>query len=78
MTSDPRLEESEPVVGRGVVLLALAAVLVLPLGGCRDSLSQVDKTRAVAAANSAYVKAKLDGVDLSNGPCLVEQLSNMP
>jgi hypothetical protein len=66
------------VIGRGVVPLVLVAVLVLPLGGCRDSLSQEDKTRAIAAANSAYVKAKLDGVDLANGPCLVEQLSNMP
>jgi hypothetical protein len=54
-----------------VALLALAAC-----GG--SSVSQSEQSRAVAAAKQAYQQAKASGTDLANGPCIAEQLPDLP
>lgn len=55
-------------------LLALVAVV-----GCgAGSPSQDVRDRAVNEAMAAYHQAKLDGTDLSRGPCIAEQLPGLP
>ena len=60
-----------------VALLALVAALVV--AGCGGgSPSQDARDRAVNAAMAAYRQAKADGTNLSRGPCIAEQLPEMP
>ena len=57
----------------------LAAVVVGALVGCGGgSPSQDTRDRAVNEALAAYHQAKLDGTDLSRGPCIAEQLPGLP
>jgi hypothetical protein len=57
------------------LLLALAVVVLL--GACGKGVSDEEKARAVVGANAAYLKAKSDGVDLGNGPCIADPLPAM-
>jgi hypothetical protein len=62
---------------RAPLLLALSAiVLVVGCGG--GSPSQDTRDRAVNEAMQAYHEAKQNGTDLSRGPCIAEQLPNLP
>ena len=60
--------------------LSLLAVLPLALlVGCGGgSPSQDIRDRAVNEAMQAYHEAKQNGTDLSRGPCIAEQLPDMP
>ena len=60
-------------------LALLAVVVVGALIGCGGgSASQDTRDRAVNEALAAYHQAKLDGTDLSRGPCIAEQLPGLP
>jgi hypothetical protein len=60
-------------------LSLLAVVVVGALAGCgAGSPSQDVRDRAVNEAMAAYRQAKLDGTDLSRGPCIAEQLPGLP
>ena len=58
------------------VLPLVAAVVFVGCGA--DSPSQDVRDRAVNEAMAAYRQAKLDGTDLSRGPCIAEQLPGLP
>ena len=63
---------------RSLPLLALIpVVLVSGCGGGGGGTSQSDQGRAVAAAMKAYQQAKASGKDLSDGPCIAEQLPGL-
>ena len=51
-------------------LLALAAGAALAAAGCGGDPGEDERTRAIAAARTAYAAAKAEGVDFSRGPCL--------
>ena len=56
-------------------MLAAAAIsLALGLTACNGAGDEDEKQQAVAAAGSAYNQAKARGADLTDGPCLSEQL----
>jgi hypothetical protein len=56
----------------------LALVVPVLLVGCgAGSPSQDVRDRAVNEAMAAYHQAKLDGTDLSRGPCIAEQLPGL-
>ena len=49
------------------------------VAGCgAGSPSQDTRDRAVNDAMAAYRQAKVDGTDLSRGPCIAEQLPGLP
>ena len=58
--------------------VAFAIVVLLLLTACGGSSSSGDKQQAIDAAQQVYQRAKAQGTDLSNGPCLAEQLQNFP
>ena len=45
---------------------------------CGESSSSGDKQRVIDAAQQVYQQAKAQGTDFSNGPCIAEQLPNLP
>jgi len=59
------------------VLLAICALLAfVACGG--SSVSKDEQSRAVSAARAAYATAQTKGTDFANGPCIAEQLPNLP
>jgi hypothetical protein len=59
-------------------LLSPALVGVLLLAGCGGgSPGQDVRDRAVNEAMAAFRQAKVDGTDLSRGPCIAEQLPGL-
>jgi hypothetical protein len=63
---------------RRTALLVLGATLAVLAAGCGGAASQSEKDQAVAAAQKAYTVAKGGGTDLSSGPCVSEQLPEVP
>ncbi len=60
-------------------LRASCAVSVLLLvTACGGSSSSGDKQQAIDAALQVYQQAKTQGTDFSNGPCIAEQLPDLP
>jgi hypothetical protein len=51
-------------------LLALTAGAALAAAGCGGDPGEDERTRAIAAARTAYAAAEAEGVDFSRGPCL--------
>ncbi len=62
---------------RRLALLALFPVALL-IGCGGGSPGQDTRDRAVTEAVQAYHEAKRSGVDLSRGPCIAEQLPDLP
>ena len=58
---------------------AIALVSAAFIAGCGggSSASQSDNDKAVAAAQSAFKRAEAGGQDLSDGPCIAEQLPGL-
>jgi hypothetical protein len=65
-------------VSRLAVFVAAAAVGVpgALLAGCRheEEVQEGVRGTAITAAKAAYQKARLEGRDLSNGPCIADPL----
>ena len=63
---------------RRVLVAALSAgalaALLLACGG----VGGAEREAAVAAAGEAYARARAEGIDLSNGPCIADPLEGMP
>ena len=47
-------------------------------GGSSDETSDSESDQAVAAATKAFDAAEAKGTDLSKGPCIAEQLPDLP
>lgn len=62
------------------VLIAASALVVLIAAGCGgdDDVSDEDRDRATAAAQQAYDIAVTRGDDLDVGPCIAEELPDLP
>jgi hypothetical protein len=59
--------------------LAVAIVGLFLLASCGgSSASSSEQQQAIAAAKQVYQKARANGTDFSNGPCIAEQLSDLP
>jgi hypothetical protein len=57
--------------------VALALVALFFMVGCsatEDAEEEGVKATAITAAKAAYEKARLEGRDLSNGPCIADPL----
>ena len=54
-----------------VAVVALAAAFAAAACGGPD---EAEKARAIEAAKAAYAKARREGRDLSNGPCIADPL----
>ncbi|HEX7104056.1 MAG TPA: hypothetical protein VF201_15535 [Nitrolancea sp.] len=59
-----------------VFLAIFVLVSITACGG--SSVSKDERTRAVSAAQVAYATAQAKGTDFSNGPCISEQLADLP
>jgi hypothetical protein len=57
-------------------LFLLVALLILGCGS--GGADQTERDNAVTQAMAAYHEAKANGIDLRRGPCIAEQLPNMP
>lgn len=58
---------------------ALAVALALALPACGgDEVSESETDQAVAAAMKAFDDAKASGADLEVGPCIAEELPDLP
>jgi hypothetical protein len=64
--------------------LVLVAAVIAALGGCgggddesTSASGLTDAQRAVPEAMTAYVEARNAGTDLSDGPCIAEQLPGL-
>ena len=55
-------------------LVLLAAVLAAGCARAEDVGDEGVEATAIAAAKAAYEKARLEGRDLSNGPCIADPL----
>ena len=57
----------------------IAVLLVIGISGCGDDEpSEGERDRAVAAAMAAFDEATARGIDLDNGPCIAEELPDLP
>ncbi len=58
------------------LLLALLAGCIT--GDDDDDTGDSEQTRAIDAATKVYEEAVADGVDMSNGPCIADELEDVP
>jgi hypothetical protein len=58
------------------VSAALIGVLLLASGCAGEEIDEAEEQAAIAAAKAAYTAARVEGRDLSNGPCLGEVIPN--
>ncbi len=58
--------------------LAVAGVVVLLAACGGPSTSSNDHDQAIAAAKQVYQQANQNGTDFSSGPCIAEQLPDLP
>jgi hypothetical protein len=65
-------------VVRTPVIAAIAAVAVALPGCGGDGVSGEERDRAIAAAQRAYEAAVARGEDLDAGPCIAEELPDLP
>ena len=68
--------DSPPIGLRMNVVVLAFLFLVAACGGSSGHSSEQGK--AIDAAQQVYDQAKANGTDLSNGPCIAEQLSSLP
>ena len=61
---------------RAAAIVAVAYLLLLI--ACGGSSSSGDKQQAIDAAQRVYQQAKAKGTDFSHGPCIAEQLPDLP
>jgi len=61
---------------RRLAALVASATFLAGCGG--GGASQSERDQAVAEAMQAYHEAKASGGDLERGPCIAEQLPNLP
>lgn len=54
----------------------MLALALLACGG--SSVSKDEQARAVSGANAAYQAAEAKGTDFTSGPCIAEQLADLP
>jgi hypothetical protein len=57
---------------------SLVALLALGASSCGSSASSSDTDAAIKAAHEAYAKAAAAGEDLASGPCIAENVPNLP
>ncbi len=74
MTSNDEFTGSNSHKGalRALLMLALIAT------ACGGPSTSTDKQQAIAAAQQVYQQAKQNGTDFSMGPCIAEQLPDLP
>ena len=53
-------------------------VALLLLAGCGGGPGQDERDRAVTEAKQAYGEAQAAGINLGRGPCIAEQLPDLP
>jgi hypothetical protein len=58
-----------------VVVLVVGAAALLA-AGCGGGVDEAEKVAAITAAKAAYAKAKAEGVDFADGPCLGVVMEN--
>jgi hypothetical protein len=63
------------MVGKPLIV-AIASVVILGCAG--DDVSDEERDRAITAAKQAYGEATARGEDLDRGPCIAENLPNLP
>jgi hypothetical protein len=69
--------DTEYVIRRRVIaVIASAAILILGCGG--DDLSGEERDQAITAAKRAYEDAVARGQKLDDGPCIAEDLPDLP
>jgi hypothetical protein len=57
---------------------AAALIVVVAIAGCGgDDTSSTERDQAISAAMNAYDQAKAKGTDLSQGPCIAENLPGL-
>lgn len=60
------------------IFIAAVLAALAGCGGGGSSASQSDRDKAVAEAHAAFRQAQAAGRDLSQGPCIAEQLPGLP
>jgi hypothetical protein len=50
--------------------VALLVLLLVPVAACGGGPGEDERERAIAAARAAYERARAEGVELADGPCL--------
>lgn len=80
MSGDSHEPKRTPRTGRLSRPFLMRAALALLLSACGGSAKTPSgaQQQAVAAAQQVYQQAKSTGADFSNGPCIAEQLPNLP
>lgn len=59
--------------------LTMVAALLLPAcGGDSNSAEDSERQRAIDAAQAVYEQAAAGGMDFSDGPCIAEELEDVP
>jgi hypothetical protein len=58
--------------------LACACALAVLLGACGHHASRADHDRAVAEAQQVFATVVSSGQNLSDGPCIADQLTSAP
>jgi hypothetical protein len=66
------------VSGSSRLRASCAVACLLLLISCGGPSSSSDKQQAIDAAQRVYQQAKARGTDFSNGPCIAEQLPDLP
>ena len=55
-----------------LAVLLVAVVVLAGCGGAEEAGEEGVRATAITAARTAYQKARLEGVDMTNGPCIAD------
>ena len=65
-------------LGLGMFLLLTVLASCIASADNDEPVGDSEQTRAIEAAMDAFEEAAADGVDMSNGPCIAEELEDVP
>jgi hypothetical protein len=69
--------DTDDVLRKPLIVAIASAALVAPGCGGND-VSEQEQDRAIGAAKQAYEEAVAEGEDLDIGPCIAEELPDLP
>jgi hypothetical protein len=69
--------DTEDVLRKPLIVAIASAGLVAPGCGGND-MAEDERNRAIAAATAAYEAAAAEGENLDIGPCIAEELPDLP